>query len=128
MTPSALRVVLVTAVVAAAAACSDNATSPTSPPTVSLTLSSHTVTHGDSITVSATGKQSQGFLLDLILTESFDTVTTVGSGGSGSTVVSLTRRYAVPDSVGMYIRFRASAVPAATNLPTATVVDSALVQ
>jgi hypothetical protein len=125
---SALRVVLVSGVVAVAAACTDNATSPTSAPTVSLTLSSHTVTHGDSIQVSTTGKQSQGFLLEVVLTTSFDSTQTIGAGGSGSTVASLSRRYAVPDSVGMYIRFTASAVPAATNLPTATAVDSALVQ
>lgn len=120
--------VFVVALAVGSAACSD-ASAPTSAPTLSLALSTHTVAAGDTVTAIVVGRQAQNFLFKATVLAQLGSQT-IGqlsdSTPGGSTRISVQLAVQAPDSaVGRYVRF--TAVDSAYQFPALIAVDSALI-
>jgi hypothetical protein len=115
-------------VVAIAAACSD-ASGPSTPPTLTISLSSDTVAVGDTVAATATARQAQGFNYVLSVAGEFGGTTlnaTTDSTPGGSTSITIRVPVLAPQSaVGQYLRFVAT--DSAYGFPSIETVDSAFV-
>jgi hypothetical protein len=122
------RIVLGIVLVAIAAACSD-ANSPSTPPTLTMFVSTDTVAVGDTVAATATARQAQGFNYVLDVAGEFGGGTlnaTIDSTPGGSTSITIRVPVVAPqNAVGQYIRFVAT--DSAYGFPSIQTIDSAFV-
>ena len=115
-------------VVAIAAACSD-ASGPSTPPTLTMFVSSDTVAVGDTVAATATARQAQGFNYVLRVAAEFGggtlNATTDSTPGGSTSITIRVPVVATQNAVGQYLHFVAT--DSAYGFPSIQTVDSAFV-